>query len=160
MSEPAVGFYGDDVTGSVDALLQFTRRGWRGRLFTSLPSPSALADAAAFDPAKTFGSAGYDRIFISYAVSMIPQWRMVVADAARRLLPGGELHVADFGDMAGFPSWFKTSMHAWLRWHHVTPRPDLFEAAAEIAASLSGASQAHRLHRDFSWIAIVRKPAA
>ena len=28
-------FYGDDFTGSVDALLQFARRGWTGRLFTS-----------------------------------------------------------------------------------------------------------------------------
>ena len=59
MSEPAVGFYGDDVTGSVDALLQFTRRGWRGRLFTSLPSPSALADAA--DDGDVVGSAGIAR---------------------------------------------------------------------------------------------------
>ncbi|CAM5540023.1 S-adenosylmethionine-diacylgycerolhomoserine-N-methyltransferase [Aquamicrobium terrae] len=152
---PQVRFHGIDISREMLSAAGATvaRSGLQNRIRL------ALADAAAFDPAKTFGSAGYDRIFISYAVSMIPQWRMVVADAARRLLPGGELHVADFGDMAGFPSWFKTSMHAWLRWHHVTPRPDLFEAAAEIAASLSGASQAHRLHRDFSWIAIVRKPA-
>lgn len=47
MSELRAAFYGDDFTGSVDALLQFGRRGWSGRLFVGLPSQEALADAAA-----------------------------------------------------------------------------------------------------------------
>jgi len=118
----------------------------------------ALADAVTLDPQKAFGQAAYDRIFISYAVSMIPQWQRAMAEAARCLAPGGELHVADFGDMAGLPSWTKDAMHAWLGWYHVTPRPDLFETAAEIAASLGGTSTALRLHRSFSWISVIRKP--
>ena len=40
-------FYGDDFTGSVDALLQFARRGWTGRLFVGLPTAEALERAAA-----------------------------------------------------------------------------------------------------------------
>jgi uncharacterized protein YgbK (DUF1537 family) len=40
-SSGAVVFYGDDFTGSVDALLQFARRGWTGRLFTALPDAAA-----------------------------------------------------------------------------------------------------------------------
>ena len=40
-------FYGDDFTGSVDALLQFARRGWTGRLFVGLPTADALERAAA-----------------------------------------------------------------------------------------------------------------
>ncbi|MFK0402178.1 four-carbon acid sugar kinase family protein [Microbacterium sp. NPDC090225] len=43
---PAVGYYGDDVTGSVDVLLQFARHGVRGCLFIGTPSAAALADAA------------------------------------------------------------------------------------------------------------------
>lgn len=39
-------FYGDDFTGSVDALLQFTRCGLRGRLFVGLPGQAELRDAA------------------------------------------------------------------------------------------------------------------
>ena len=39
-------FYGDDFTGSVDALLQFARRGWTGRLFVGLPDAAALERAA------------------------------------------------------------------------------------------------------------------
>lgn len=39
-------FYGDDVTGSVDVLLQFARRGRSGRLFVGVPGPAALREAA------------------------------------------------------------------------------------------------------------------
>lgn len=39
-------FYGDDVTGSIDALLQFARGGWSGRLFVGTPSSAALTRAA------------------------------------------------------------------------------------------------------------------
>lgn len=46
MSELRAAFYGDDFTGSVDALLQFARRGWSGRLFVGLPDAATLAAAA------------------------------------------------------------------------------------------------------------------
>lgn len=39
-------FYGDDFTGSVDALLQFARTGWTGRLFVGVPDARVLRDAA------------------------------------------------------------------------------------------------------------------
>lgn len=42
-----VAFYGDDFTGSVDALLQFARRGWTVRLFVGVPDRDVLMDAAA-----------------------------------------------------------------------------------------------------------------
>ena len=52
-------FYGDDFTGSVDALLQFARRGWTGRLFVGLPPVEALERAAA--EADVVGIAGIAR---------------------------------------------------------------------------------------------------
>lgn len=42
-----LAYYGDDVTGSVDVLLQSARRGLSGRLFIGLPEGGALAEAAA-----------------------------------------------------------------------------------------------------------------
>jgi len=54
-----VAFYGDDFTGSVDALLQFARRGWTGRLFTRLPDAAALRRAA--DEVDVVGVAGISR---------------------------------------------------------------------------------------------------
>ena len=47
MSGLKAAFYGDDFTGSVDALLQFARRGWTGRLFVGLPDAADLRAAAA-----------------------------------------------------------------------------------------------------------------
>lgn len=120
----------------------------------------AYADAATFDPRAVFGQADYDRVFISYAVSMIPQWKLVLAEAASRLSPGGELHVADFGDMAGLPSLFGGAMRRWLAMHHVTPRSDLFTELARIAEVDGGRVDISRLHRGYSWIAVLRKALA
>lgn len=47
MPDLRVAFYGDDFTGSVDVLLQFTRAGWRSRLFLGSPGAEELARAAA-----------------------------------------------------------------------------------------------------------------
>jgi len=55
----AAAFYGDDFTGSVDALLQFARNGWGGRLFVGTPSDRQLRDAAA--TADVVGIAGIAR---------------------------------------------------------------------------------------------------
>lgn len=52
-------FYGDDFTGSVDALLQFTRHGWHGRLFVGVPDRAVLAEAAA--EVEVVGIAGIAR---------------------------------------------------------------------------------------------------
>ncbi|MBN9055450.1 MAG: class I SAM-dependent methyltransferase [Rhizobiales bacterium] len=149
---PHARFHGIDISGEMLAAagsaVTRTRLHDRVRL--------ARADAVTFDPQASFRTArdhGYDRIFISYAVSMIPQWRQVMAEAMARLAPGGELHVADFGDMAGLPRWFGRAMSRWLGWHHVTPRTDLFAVAAE----QGGRNVEKRLHRGFSWIAVIRK---
>ncbi|MFI8632618.1 four-carbon acid sugar kinase family protein [Microbacterium sp. NPDC077663] len=53
MAEPqgapraTLAYYGDDVTGSVDVLLQFSHRGRTGRLFVGVPDPADLRRAAA-----------------------------------------------------------------------------------------------------------------
>jgi S-adenosylmethionine-diacylgycerolhomoserine-N-methlytransferase len=117
----------------------------------------ACSDAALFDPAKTFGREKFDRIFISYAVSMIPEWRAVMRAAARHLAPGGELHVVDFGDQDGLPGWFRTALYRWLGWFHVTPRGDLFELGDSLAEETGGTAEARSLHHGFAWIATVRR---
>jgi S-adenosylmethionine-diacylgycerolhomoserine-N-methlytransferase len=151
---PGAQFHGIDISSEMLAAAgdAVSKAGLRDRVRL------ACADAASFDPGTTFGCDSYERIFISYAVSMIPQWRAVMAEAVRRLAPGGELHVADFGDMAGLPEWFRAAMQAWLRLHHVTPRDDLFETAAGIAETVGCTAQERRLHRGFSWISVIKRP--
>lgn len=60
-------------------------------------------DACSFDPQALLGEAAFDRIVLSYSLSMIPDWEGAYAHAASLLAPGGELHVVDFGDLGGLP---------------------------------------------------------
>jgi S-adenosylmethionine-diacylgycerolhomoserine-N-methlytransferase len=87
----------------------------------------AQGDATRFDPAALFGTDKFERIFISYSLSMIPGWQKVIAQALDRLAPGGELHIVDFGRQERLPGWFKSGLRWWLGLFHVTPRDD-FEA--------------------------------
>jgi S-adenosylmethionine-diacylgycerolhomoserine-N-methlytransferase len=117
----------------------------------------ARADAANFDPQALFGQASYERIFISYAVSMIPQWQRVMEAAVAGLSPGGELHVADFGDKQHLPRGLKSAVDTWLGWHHVTPRAHQLEMSSQLAATHGGTIKVHRLHRGFSWLVTIRR---
>jgi S-adenosylmethionine-diacylgycerolhomoserine-N-methlytransferase len=49
------------------------------------------ADAACWRPA-----AAVDRVFLSYALTMMPDWRCVITNAVAMLKPGGRLGVVDF----------------------------------------------------------------
>lgn len=93
----------------------------------------ARGDATDFDAQALFGRGTFDRIVISYALSMIPQWQMAMAQAASLLAPGGSLHIVDFGDFGGLPGPLRAVMEAWLAHFHVTPREDLGAVAARVA---------------------------
>src|SRR5205823_3401555 len=93
----------------------------------------AEADATADDVASLFGRAGFDRVFFSYVLSMIPDWRAALARAVDALAPSGRLLVVDFGHQNGLPPAFKRALFAWLAPFHVHPIPDLREALGEIA---------------------------
>jgi len=118
-----------------------------------------MADATSFDPVETFGEDGFDRILISYAISMIPVWDDAIRHAARCLNPGGELHIVDFGQQQGLPVWFRAGLHHWLQRFHVTPRSTLPAILDEAAADIGATSTLHSLYRDYAWHAIIRKPA-
>jgi S-adenosylmethionine-diacylgycerolhomoserine-N-methlytransferase len=117
----------------------------------------AYADAADFDPEALFGRREFDRIFISYAVSMIPQWQEVIREAVSHLTPGGALHIVDFGDLKDLPEFARTALYKWLEWYHVTPRNNLFDVADMIAAQTGCTSEARRLYRGFAWISVIRR---
>ncbi|MEJ5976128.1 class I SAM-dependent methyltransferase [Novosphingobium sp. PS1R-30] len=93
----------------------------------------AQGDATAFCVQELFGRADVDRAILSYALSMIPDWRAALAQGASVLAPGGALHVVDFGDLAGLPAPLRKGLRAWLAAFHVMPRRELVETAQEIA---------------------------
>ncbi|MFC0204848.1 class I SAM-dependent methyltransferase [Novosphingobium soli] len=103
----------------------------------------ALGDATRFDAKALLGREGFDRVMLSYAVSMIPDWEAALAQAAATLSPGGSLHVVDFGDCAGLPRPLRRVLLGWLKRFHVTPRLELGNAAARVARA-QGLALDHR----------------
>jgi S-adenosylmethionine-diacylgycerolhomoserine-N-methlytransferase len=152
---PQARFFGIDVSTEMltSANEQIARAGLSSRVKV------AHADATAFDPQPLFGEASFDRIFISYSLSMIPAWRAVLDGAVARLAPRGELHIVDFGGQDGLPRWFRNSLRRWLALFHVSPR-DEFEATLEAnAARLGVAFELQRLYRDYAQYARITSAA-
>jgi S-adenosylmethionine-diacylgycerolhomoserine-N-methlytransferase len=118
---PSARLYGLDVSREMlaSAAAAFARAGLSARIAV------AQGDATAFDPEALFGAGEFDRVLVSYALSMIPRWREALALALDVLAPGGSLHIVDFGKCAGLPGPFKAGLRRWLAAFDVTPHEDL-----------------------------------
>lgn len=90
-------------------------------------------DATSFDPVSVLGRKTFDRIVLSYAVSMIPNWEAALSHAAGLLAPGGSLHVIDFGQGEKLPGPVRQGLLRFLAHYSVTPRAALRERLADIA---------------------------
>jgi len=91
-------------------------------------------DACSFDASELLDEAAFDRIVLSYSLSMIPDWQDALCHAASLVAPKGELHIVDFGDFAGLPRPFAVGLRAWLGKFHVASRASLPEQARQVAA--------------------------
>jgi S-adenosylmethionine-diacylgycerolhomoserine-N-methlytransferase len=152
---PACACYGLDV--SSEMLTTARQSVERARMSDRIVLRQA--DATAFDPQALFGQPGFDRIVISYALSMIPPWRGVVGEAVRRLSPGGELHIVDFGDQRDLPAPFRAVLNRWLALFHVTPRADLAAALDDAAQAAGARADTVSLHRGYATLAKLRRAA-
>lgn len=94
----------------------------------------AKADAANFDGAALFGQPRFQRVILSYSLSMIPSWTRALERALQALAPGGRLMIVDFGELAGWPAIFRRLLFAWLARFHVTPRLDLVPVVRDLAS--------------------------
>ncbi|WP_424933804.1 class I SAM-dependent methyltransferase [Amaricoccus macauensis] len=117
----------------------------------------AEADATDFDAQEVFGRAGFDRVVLSFALSMIPDWRAALRQAAGAVAPGGSLHVVDFGTQEGMPGWFRGPLNAWLAKFHVEPRHDLGAAIADLAKETGASVTCEQLHRSYSIYATLQR---
>ncbi|ARN82552.1 class I SAM-dependent methyltransferase [Methylocystis bryophila] len=144
---PQARFYGMDIS----AVMLDEAREQAARRKSGAPIVFAEGDATDFDAQALFGVPRFERIFISYALSMIPAWRDALAHAFDLLTPEGELHVVDFGDQAGLPLWFRIALARWLARFHVQPRRNL---ANDFAAQAQARGLAHRhdaLYRGYAF---------
>ncbi|MGV0878613.1 methyltransferase domain-containing protein [Martelella sp. FLE1502] len=144
---PGVRLYGLDIS---EQMLVSARA-----KFANAVSPPVLvaADACDFTPAA-LGETGFDRIVISYGLSMIPDWQQAVKLARRALNPGGSLHIVDFGQQEGLPAWFRAGLLAWLAKFHVTPRADM--VAVLEAEAIDAELEFETIGRGYAWHVILR----
>jgi S-adenosylmethionine-diacylgycerolhomoserine-N-methlytransferase len=153
---PQARFYGLDVSSEMlaSARAAIARAGLEAQVEV------AQGDAASFDAARLFGRARFERVLISYALSMIPPWREVLERAVDVLAPGGALRIVDFGDQAGLPRLFRAGLRRWLSAFEVTPRDALPEALAALAAARGLFCRTTGHGRGYAIRALVEKPTA
>lgn len=151
---PSARFFGFDVSKAMLETARVSVARWGLDHCISL----AQADASRFDAKAVFGRESFDRVFVSYALSMIPPWREAVDCAFRAVRPGGSLHVVDFGEQSQLPSVFRTGLRAWLRKFSVYPRAELEDALRQLAAEAGAEISFERPFRDYACSAVLRKP--
>ena len=118
---PRAKLYGLDISSEMLATARssIAKKGFQSRIAL------AQGDATAFDLDQLFGLKGADRVFISYALSMIPDWPAAIERAIQAVNPGGALHIVDFGPMSHMPGAQRWALRRWLKHYNVTPRAEL-----------------------------------
>ena len=146
---PGARFTGLDISAEmlVTARASVARAGLSDRIAL------VEGDATAFDAAALSGGAGFDRVFLSYTLSMIPDWQAALAQGARALAPGGRLDLVDFGQQEHLPAPFRRALFAWLAKFDVTPRAGLPEAVAAVTAVQGLAGSWASTRRGYAWTA-------
>jgi S-adenosylmethionine-diacylgycerolhomoserine-N-methlytransferase len=152
---PCARLFGVDVSTEMltSAIATIARAGLASQIRV------AHADATRLDPQRLFGIARFERIFISYSLSMIPDWQAVIDGSIAILAPGGELHIVDFGGQRRLPGLFRTLLRRWLALFHVTPRDDLEQALRRRAQAAEASLVFERPYRDYAQYAVLRLAA-
>ncbi|MGF1658565.1 MAG: class I SAM-dependent methyltransferase [Rubrimonas sp.] len=145
---PEARFYGLDISAEMlrTARAKVEAAGLSGRIRL------AQADATDFDPQVLFGEAEFERVFFSYTLSMIPDWRGALKQGFAALAPGGRALAVDFGQQGRLPGWFRRLLLGWLALFHVAPRDGLRDGFAEAARAAGAEARFASLHRDYAWL--------
>ena len=136
---PDARLYGLDIS---EAMLE-TARTAIARAGLSARISLAQGDATDFDANVLFGRPHFERVYFSYTLSMIPDWRAALDMASRAVAADGALHVVDFGQQERLPRVFRNGLHRWLAKFDVTPVKDL-------AAALSASAKQHNAQLAFT----------
>jgi S-adenosylmethionine-diacylgycerolhomoserine-N-methlytransferase len=153
---PHAHFYGLDVSAVMlqTAHAAISRRRLQGRIRL------ANADATNFCADGLFGRAQFDRVVLSYVLSMIPHWQDALTHALGAAAAGGELHIVDFGACQGLPATFRRLLFAWLAHFSVTPRLTLEATLRELCSGKDVALSLAALHRGYGVGATLSRPPA
>ena len=150
---PDAKLYGFDISQEMlaSARSSIMRAGFADRVSV------AEGDASNFSGERLFNIPTFDRVVVSYALSMIPPWRRALEQAMTSVAPGGALYIVDFGAQGELPTWFKSGLRAWLANFSVEPR-DSFEAELRGVADRRGLSvHSECLYRGYATYAVVTR---
>ncbi|MES2058326.1 MAG: class I SAM-dependent methyltransferase [Pseudomonadota bacterium] len=144
---PEARFYGIDISEAMlkTARANVAKAGLTGRITL------ARGDATAFDAQGLFGIANFDRVFQSYTLSMIPDWRGALREGAGKLAPGGRLELVDFGQQERLPRTWRAFLYSWLRKFDVSPRAEMKAAIDEVANDIGARGAFVSLYRGYAW---------
>jgi S-adenosylmethionine-diacylgycerolhomoserine-N-methlytransferase len=150
---PLARFFGLDVSREMleTAAASIARAGLSSRIVI------AEGDATDFDPSALFGQPRFNRVIVSYALSMIPAWREALGRALDVVGPDGELHCVDFGDCSGLPRPFRSGLRRWLAAFDVSPRDDLAETLAALAGARGFSTSAEPWRGGYATLAVARR---
>lgn len=115
----------------------------------------AQGDATSFAPVELFGVEKFDRIYISYSLSMIPDWQGTLEQAFLHLSDKGSIHIVDFGQQTKLPKIFRSILTKWLKLFHVTPRAELFDHVRELANAKNRNFEFQKLYRDYTHYCVI-----
>ena len=151
---PDARFFGIDVSTEMltSAIAAISRAGLTGHIRVM------HGDATAFDPQRLFGIPRFDHVMISYSLSMIHDWRLVLRAAAAHLKSGGRLHVVDFGRQERLPGIARTLLRRWLAIFDVTPRDDLDHELSTMADSAGAKLRFERPFRGYAQYGVLTFP--
>ncbi|HXG86168.1 MAG TPA: class I SAM-dependent methyltransferase [Pyrinomonadaceae bacterium] len=99
----------------------------------------------------------FDKIFISYSLSMFPAWREALRNALDNLKPGGDLYIVDFWDGGGLPRWFNRLRSWWLSLFKVYYRPEFLEFLKEMQTEGAGKYTVTAVGDNYAFIAHFQK---
>lgn len=150
---PRARLFGLDISAGMleTARASVERSGLAGRVALG------RGDATGFDAEALFARGRFDRVFVSYALSMIPGWQRTVALAMAALESGGSLHVVDFGSQERLPGWFSRMLRAWLARFHVSPCDSLREVLESECARAGASLSFQTLYRGYAVLAVARR---
>lgn len=150
---PDATIHGMDVSNAMleTAQASVARKGLGGRITLR------QGDATAFNAAKLFGRAEFDRVLFSYALSMIPGWTAALEQAVPCIAPGGAMHVVDFGQCERLPAGLRNMLFAFLAHYTVYPRADLEIELAKLAARHGLTLEFERMHRGYTHYAVLTR---
>ncbi|MEM9277160.1 MAG: class I SAM-dependent methyltransferase [Pseudomonadota bacterium] len=148
---PQTMFYGIDISSEMlmTAQSNIRKAGMENRIIL------AQGDASAFDPKTLFGINKFDRILMSYTLSMIPPWEAAIRQGLEVLSRDGKLVFVDFWDQSGLPAWSKVLLKKWLDLFHVAPREGLQKAAEEIARSENRTCNFKPIYRGYACLGTI-----